>query len=35
MITSLELEASYDDVFAYSVEFQGKGALTTQKQPGK
>lgn len=31
MITSLELEASYDDVFAYSVEFQGKGVLTTQK----
>ena len=31
MITSLELEASYDDVFAYSVEFQGKGALATEK----
>ena len=28
MITSVELEASYDDVFAYTVEFQGKGALT-------
>lgn len=31
MITSLELEAPYDDVFGYSVEFQGKGALTDQK----
>lgn len=31
MITSLELEAPYDDVFAYSVEFTGKGALTNQK----
>ena len=31
VITSLELEASYDDVFAYSVEFQGKGALNNAK----
>ena len=31
MITSLELEAPYDDVFAYSVEFQGKGELATEK----
>lgn len=31
VITSLELEAAYDDVFAYSVEFNGKGALTDQK----
>ena len=31
MITSLELDAPYDDVFAYSVEFTGKGALTNQK----
>ena len=31
MITSLELEAPYDDVFAYSVEFTGKGALSNQK----
>ena len=28
VITSLELEAAFDDVFAYSVELQGKGALT-------
>lgn len=28
VVASLELEASYDDVFAYSVELQGKGALT-------
>lgn len=32
VITSLELEAAFDDVFAYSVEFQGKGPLTTTKQ---
>ena len=31
-IASIELEAAYDDVFAYSVEFTGKGALTTRKQ---
>lgn len=31
VITSLELEASYDDVFAYTVEFNGKGALTDKK----
>lgn len=31
VITSLELEASYDDVFAYSVEFNGKGKLTNTK----
>ena len=31
-IASIELEAAYDDVFAYSVEFTGKGALTTKKQ---
>ena len=31
VITSLELEAAYDDVFAYSVEFNGKGALTDKK----
>lgn len=31
VITSLELEAAFDDVFAYSVEFQGKGALTNEK----
>lgn len=31
VITSLELEAAYDDVFSYSVEFQGKGALTDTK----
>ena len=30
VITSLELEASYDDVFAYSVEFNGKGPLTDE-----
>ena len=30
-IASIELEAAYDDVFAYSVEFAGKGALTNQK----
>ena len=24
-------QAPYDDVFAYSVEFTGKGALTNQK----
>ena len=28
VITSLELEAAFDDVFAYSVELQGKGPLT-------
>ena len=32
IITSLELEASYDDVFAYSVEFNGKGALETEEE---
>ena len=31
MITSLELDAPYDDVFAYSVEFTGKGALANAK----
>lgn len=31
IISSLELEAAYDDVFAYSVEFNGKGALTDKK----
>lgn len=31
VITSLELEAAFDDVFAYSVEFQGKGKLTDTK----
>lgn len=32
VITSLELEAAFDDVFAYSVEFQGKGKLEDTKQ---
>ena len=32
VITSLELEAAFDDVFAYSVEFQGKGKLENTKQ---
>lgn len=31
VITSLELEAAFDDVFAYSVEFQGKGKLENTK----
>ena len=31
VITSLELEAAFDDVFSYSVEFQGKGKLTDTK----
>ena len=31
VITSLELEAAFDDVFAYSVEFTGKGALADEK----
>ena len=31
IISSLELEAAYDDVFAYSVEFNGKGALSDKK----
>ena len=31
VITSLELEAAYDDVFSYSVEFNGKGPLTDAK----
>lgn len=31
VITSLELEAAFDDVFAYSVEFQGKGKLEDAK----
>jgi TP901-1 family phage major tail protein len=30
VITSLELEAAFDDVFAYSAEFQGKGKLTSK-----
>lgn len=31
VITSLELEAAFDDVFAYSVEFTGRGPLTDTK----
>ena len=30
VITSLELEAAFDDVFAYSAEFQGKGKLESK-----
>ena len=35
IISSLELEAAYNDVFAYSVEFNGKGKLNTSEATGE